>query len=246
MSGAEEANMPGGGATVCLMAGGVRGNRKDSAKQVAEAFERVGCRCPSVAYVGAASGDNRDFLSWVRAWFAAAGAEKTVLAPLCGARADHCEAGKAVRDADIVFVSGGDVEAGMKVLEETGFDRELRSVFASGRPMIGLSAGSIILCRQWVRWPDPLDESRFEPFPCLGIVPILCDTHGESDGWTELRALLGLCRAGTKGYGIQTGGAVVASPSGKVEALWKPLSVFGMAGGRVECLQTALPITPGI
>ncbi len=92
----------------------------------------------------------------------------------------------------MVFISGGDVEAGMEVLEERQILPFLRELFERGKPFFGSSAGSIMLGRQWVRWEDPDDDATANLFPCMGFAPIVCDTHGEAEGWEELRALLRL------------------------------------------------------
>jgi putative ABC transport system permease protein len=49
---------------------------------------------------------------------------------------------------------------------------------------------------------------------------VLCDTHGEEDGWAELHALLRLEGKGAVGYGIRTDAAISVSPAGKVEVLY--------------------------
>ncbi len=62
----------------------------------------------------------------------------------------------------------------------------LRELAEQGKPFIGLSAGSIMLARSWVRWPDSDEEGSAEVFPCLGVAPVYCDTHDEEAGWEEL------------------------------------------------------------
>jgi peptidase E len=225
---------------VFLLAGGIRGRSRSQSAKAAEAFERLGCTRPHVAYVGAASDDNPDFFSWIREWLVSAGARDVRLAPLCGSPGEIGEARSILNGADIVFVSGGDVEAGMSRLSETGMVRELASIFSKGVPFMGVSAGSIMLCREWVRWPDPSDERRIERFPCLGLVDALCDTHGESDGWSELASLLTLCPDGTLGHGIATGGAVCIDSHRRLQPLWKPLHMLRRDRGEV----TRLPDVP--
>ena len=114
----------------------------------------------------------------------------------------------------------------MDRLSATRMTQELVSLFRSGIPFMGLSAGSIMLCREWVRWPDAADNDRVERFPCIGLVDAICDTHGESDGWSELASLLALCPEGTSGYGIPTGGAVCVDSKGNLDPLWKPLHLL--------------------
>ena len=141
-----------------------------------------------------------------------AGAGHVLLAPLCGRRADPEKARKVLSDSDVVFVSGGDVEEGMEVLRRARIARFLRALHRAGKPFLGVSAGSIMLSRLWVRWRDPNDDRSAELFPCLGLAPVLCDTHGEADGWEELKALLALSPTGSLGYGIASGTALVVGP----------------------------------
>ncbi len=212
---------------VILIAGGrgsVRARGPDPLLQAA--VNRAGTARPRVAYVGAASGDNAAFRVMISAMLRKAGAGEVVRAPLCGRKADPALARDALTGADLVFVSGGDVEAGMKVLEEQGMIPFLRRLRRSGKPFLGVSAGSIMLARTWVRWRDPDDEASAELFPCLGFAPVLCDTHGESDGWSELKAALLLRPPGALGYGVVSGSALVAGPGGELSALGGAVHVF--------------------
>ena len=98
---------------------------------------------------------------------------------------------------------------------------------AAGVPFIGLSAGSIMLSRQWIAWSDPDDDATAAPFDCLGFAPLLCDTHAEEDDWNELRALLEFQRPGTRGYGIPSRAMLRVHPDGRTESI----------GGDVVCLE---------
>jgi hypothetical protein len=95
-----------------------------------------------------------------------------------------------------------------------------------GKPFFGISAGSIMLCSQWVHWRDSDDDKSTEPFSCLGFAPVLCDTHAEDEGWNELRTLLSLCPAGTIGYGIPAGGALRVAQNGAVADIGSPAVRF--------------------
>ena len=75
-----------------------------------------------------------------------------------------------------------------------------------------VSAGSIMPARKWVWWRDPHNDKGAEIFPCLGLAPILCVTHGEGGGWEELKTLLTLSPTGAIGYGIPSGAAIVVEP----------------------------------
>ncbi len=198
---------------------------------------------PRVAYVGAASGDNGAFLLFVGGMLKRSGAGRVTLAPLCGRRGSLERALPVLEEADLVFVSGGDVEAGMRVLEETGAGRHLRRLHRAGKPFFGISAGSIMLARQWVRWSDPEDDGTAERFPCLGIAPVLCDTHGEGDDWAELKALLSRCPVGTRGFGIVSGSALVVRDRTSVAALGGEVHVFRRRKGGVARVGDLAPGT---
>lgn len=206
-----------------------------------EALQASGVERPRVAYVGAASGDNPAFRLMTGGMLKKAGAAEVTLVPLCGRRADAEKARAVLRAADIVFMSGGDVEAGMAVLTETRMSAFLRKLFREGKPFLGVSAGSIMLARAWVRWKDPAVESSSEIFPCLGLAPVLCDTHGEGDSWEELRALLALSPVGAIGYGIVSGSAIVVRPGGKVEARGGDVHRFRRRSAGVTQVESLLP-----
>ena len=173
---------------VFLISGGQTMRKRKGPDPLLQAvIRRTGVRRPMISYLGTASGDDDAFRSWVTRLLQKAGAGEVTLAPLCGGRGDP-ERAKVILDAsDLVFISGGDVEEGMRVLVEKEMTGFLRRLYRSGKLFLGVSAGSIMLARKWVRWRDPHNDESAELFPCLGLAPILCDTHGEGDGWEELK-----------------------------------------------------------
>jgi peptidase E len=204
---------------VYLLAGG-RGPRRPTPDPLLElVFRECDVPAPAIAYVGVASGDDRNFFSFITTAFREAGAGKINHARITPARADLRKARETLEAADIIFVSGGDVEAGMAVLHEKDMAGFLAGLYRRGKPFFGLSAGSIMLAREWVRWRDPEDDTTAELFPCLGIAPVVCDTHAEGDNWVELKALLALKENGARGYGIPSGAALKVFPDGRVAAL---------------------------
>jgi peptidase E len=234
-----------------LLAGG-RGSRgKGGDPLLAAALRTAGVDRPSVAYVGTASGDNPAFRVMIGSFLKASGAGPLRLAPLVGRRADPDAAKKVLESSDIVFVSGGDVEEGMNRLADGGMADFLRNLHAEGVPFFGASAGSIMMARSWIRWSDPHEEASAELFPCLGLTPLLCDTHGEADGWSELRALLALCPDGTVGYGIRSGAALICSAHAGgtaaedgLEASGGVVDRFGKRDGVIEVLGGLSPLKP--
>jgi peptidase E len=194
---------------------------------------------PLVAYVGTATDDNRTFYTMIRGMLGVTGA-RMKLARIASPRAKRSEARALLEDCDMVFMSGGDVEHGVKVLRDRDMVQPLASLARAGKPFFAISAGSLMLGREWVRFPHEDDESSAEIFPCLGLVPLHMDAHSEDDGWSELRVLMRLLHArgdvDPVGYGLTRKGALcVTIERGKVEltALGTPIPRFVVRGGKV-------------
>ena len=205
-----------------------------------EALRLAAKDLPSVAYVGAASGDNALFRRMIERLLRGAGAGDVKSVRLCDSCADPQKARRIIEKCDIVFLSGGDVEAGMKVLLENELIDFLRDQYANGKLFFGISAGSIMLAKSWVRWRDHDSESRAELFPCLGFAPIYCDTHGEGDEWDELKALSHLIPDKSMSYGIVSGAALIAQPDGAVRAIGREVHRFRRKGKVVEQLSSLI------
>ncbi len=231
---------PGGPKPVVLIAGDPKSRRKGPDALLRKVVTDAGKLEPSIAYVGVASDDDRGFFRWLSAMFQQAGSGEVRMPRLASSRADVAEARAVLEGSDIVFVSGGDVEAGMAHLERHSLPSFLKDLYRGGKPFFGLSAGSIMLARCWVRWRNPHDDASAEEFPCLDLAPVVCDTHAEEDGWEELRALMKLTANGI-GYGIPAGGALRVDPDGSVSALAKPAQRFTSRSGRVAKLADLTP-----
>lgn len=233
-----------GPASIYLLAGGRSSLRREGDPLLTRILASCGVPHPSIAYVGAASGDNEEFFSMISAYLRKCGAGRVTLAPLADRRRKVENARSILESADMVFISGGDVEAGMKVMEERQIMPFLRGLFEKGKPFFGSSAGSVMLGRQWVRWEDPNDDATASPFPCMGLAPIVCDTHGETEEWEELCTLLRLLPEATAGYGIPTGAGLCVCPDGTLEALGAPVHCYVHRGGsavrRADLPPTAL------
>jgi peptidase E len=220
---------------VYLLAGGRprgRSNRTDTL--IESALKESGIPSPVIAYVGTANGDDTGFFYRMAEAFRETGAKKIVHALISPRGADLKKAKDILKSSDIVFVSGGGVDEGMRVLEEKDMVDFLRDLYRQGKPFFGLSAGSIMLAKEWVRWRDPRDESSAELFPCLDIAPIICDCHDEESGWQELKAALRLEKDNVRGYGIVGGAAIKVFPDSKVEALGDAIPQYIRRGGEVK------------
>lgn len=231
-------------APVFLLAGGPGRRRAGGDPVLEQVFALSGRRAPSIAYVGVASDDDAGFRKWLTARFRASGSGPVTLAAMAAKGDDLGEARRVLEEADIVYVSGGDVEAGMAHLRRCRMEPLLRRLHGAGKPFFGLSAGSIMLARQWVRWSDPDDDDTAGPFSCLGLAPVLCDCHAEADDWVELHALLRLQRGDALGYGIPTGGALAVAPDGSVRAVGAPAVRLSFRAGRISRLADLAPPAP--
>jgi dipeptidase E len=225
---------------IYLLAGGRPGRRR-TPDLIRAVFGESGIVAPKLAYVGTASDDDGWFFNFITKELMRAGAGRVNHALIAPPQADLKKAQKIIASADIVFISGGDVERGMEVLREKGMVDFLLQLYRQGKPFLGVSAGSIMLAREWVRWRDPEDDATAEIFPCLGLAPVICDTHAEEDDWQELKVLLALEPENVKGYGIPSGAAIKVFPNGEVEALGGAASQYIRRGGRVERLTDILP-----
>lgn len=228
-----------------LLAGGHRSNDRDPDFLFRSVFTLLGIRSPRIAYVGAASDDDRGFHRRLAGIMRNAGAGDVTLAPTASRSADLTEARAVLERSDAVFMSGGDVEAGMLTLRDAGMLPILGYLYAQGKTFVGISAGSIMLAEAWVRWHKPDDDSTCEVFPCMGFAPILCDTHAESEDWEELRTLLGLTPGSPLGYGIPTGGGLRIDNGGAPVAMGSPLHRFRRVADRIVALSPLLPASDG-
>jgi len=174
-------------APVYLIAGAGPGTGPRSFRFHDEMLEKIGNAKPLFAYVGAASGDARWFERIIKTMVFGARA-KCAFVRLTDKTLRTSEAKSMLGDADVIFVSGGDVEAGMRVIDERGLAPFFRELHRAGKAFEAVSAGSIMLGEHWVRFADDDDEIG-ERFECLGIVPMSFDAHDEKDGWSELHAL---------------------------------------------------------
>ena len=148
-----------------------------------------------------------------------------------GAVLEAIEEDRGVVDrADLVFVSGGDPTAGAKELQRTEADGWIREASARGVPVMGVSAGAILLGEWWVDWPDDEEDDpeleRTRLVRCIGAVPRhVFDTHDEEGGWEELRTARELLQRRGEScelLGIPTGGALVFDGRGGFEVVGNP------------------------
>jgi cyanophycinase-like exopeptidase len=226
---------------VYLLGGGWSANRRANDLLVREVFRQSGKKSPSVGYVGAANKDDEGFFNRLADMFRENGAGEVSHALLAPDTTDISEAKTILMKSDMVYISGGDVAAGIQMLKERRMANFLDELYHEGKHFFGLSAGSIMLAKEWVCWRDPDDDATAEIFPCMAFAPILCDTHDEEGGWEELKTLLMLEKDGATGYGIATGTALRVFPDGRAEALGGAVHRYVRRGGEVIRISDVMP-----
>jgi peptidase E len=219
---------------VFLLAGGrPRGN--DTTDRLMRAvLDESGKVSPSIAYTGTASGDDSNFFSRMTGMLKMSGAGTISHAVIAPKNADLDKARGILQASDIIFVGGGDVDGGMRVLREKNMLGFLEEIYEHGKVFFGTSAGAIMLAKEWVRWPDPDDTDSAELFSCLNFAPVICDCHDEDGGWQELIAALELKETGTIGYGLSSGTGIKVYSDGSIEALAKPVYKYEREKDRVK------------
>ena len=190
---------------------------------------------PSVAYIGTANGDSTEFFLRMEATLREAGAGQVIQVRLAREDADIRAARAILEAADVVFLSGGEVEDGIYWIVKHGLDGFLRDLHRSGVRFIGVSAGVIMMGTHWVHWDIPEDDSTASLFDCLGLTPLLFDTHGEDEDWVELKAALVLLGEGAVGYGLPGGTMVSADSRGTLVSMEKDYLVFRHDDGKITC-----------
>ena len=191
---------------------------------------------PKVAYVGTANGDNKLFFQFLKRPMVKAGAGQVLLVPIAGKRADTQAAKQILSEADCVFLSGGEVEDGIVPLKKTGLDIFLTELYNRGKPFFGVSAGCIMMERNWVHWEAGNDDGTASLFDCLNFVPMTFDTHCENEDWKELKCALRLMGTDAQGYGLSTNGFYAADSDGLLVSFRNAPAVFRNQGGTiVEC-----------
>lgn len=224
-----------------LLAGGRSTPRGTNDSLIRCVLRESGKKSPSIGYVGTANGDNRDFFNLLAGLFRKNGAGEVRHALLVADNADIFAAKEILAHSDLICIGGGDVDAGMQKLKQKRMVHFLDELYRGCKPFFGLSAGSIMLAQEWIRWRRPDDDATAEPFPCLGLAPLFCDTHDEDSGWVELAALLKFEKEGAIGYGIPAGAALRVFPDGRTEALGGAVHRYVSRSGNVERISDLMP-----
>ena len=217
-----------------LLAGGMPSNPSAIVRMMSQAFREM--QKPQVAYIGTANGDSAVFFHMMKLALKKAGADKVVFVHLAKEKPALDAARSALSKADVVFLSGGEVEDGMNWLKKHGLVDFLKDLYNAGKRFMGVSAGVIMMGSCWVRWDVEGDDSTSELFECLNIIPALFDVHGEEDDWAEIKAALKLLGDGARGYALPSGCLISADSHGTLVNLEREYLVFANEGGSIHVL----------
>ena len=215
-----------------MIAGGRPRDPAIMAAMISHSF--IGIDKPLVAYIGAANNDNLIFFQAMKAILLNAGAKKVNFVHLKKKNPDLEAAKRMLTEADLIFLSGGEVENGMNLLNKCGLTEFLRGLYKNGKGFIGVSAGVIMMGSHWVHWDVEGDDTTSRLFECLGFSPLLFDVHGEDEDWVELKTALKLLGNGSKGYGLPSGSMVSVDSSGELVNLEKEYIVFSNKDGNIN------------
>jgi peptidase E len=150
---------------------------------------------PRALYLGTANGDSeRSQLKFMKA-FGALGCKADTL---CFFPYDmKHDYGAAVREADLIYVGGGNTPAMLAVWRQFGFDTALRDAYEAGTVLAGISAGANCWFERYVTDSVPGGGVR----EGLGFLPGVFCPHLDSEAWREpvVRALDGEVAAAGEG-----------------------------------------------
>jgi len=181
--------------------------------------DQLESRTPEAAYIGASNGDRAEFYSIFQAAMEQASIYEYRLVPCVPSKTDL----EFLLRADIVVLSGGDVEKGWKIMTENGLKDRLVDCFNSGAILIGVSAGAVQLGR--IGWREE-NRSQTEVFPTLGFVPYIVSVHKEDEDWEGLKEFVTFIGDNACGIGVPTGAAAIYHPDHTLQPVRRPVHEF--------------------
>jgi hypothetical protein len=187
---------------------------------------------PKAAYIGASNGDQPEFYSLFLAAMESMEISNCRLVPSQPSREDILF----IENADVILLSGGDVERGWRTFEQNGLKELVPRKRFDGAILMGVSAGAIQLglgCLSNSDQPKQIDMFRFAPF--------YVGAHDEENDWWDLRALVNLSQGDTRAIGIPAGGGAVYQSDGMLEPIRKHLTELTRKSAKItENLLTPL------
>lgn len=169
---------------------------------------------PKAAYIGASNGDQPEFFTLFEAAMESMQISNCRFVPSQPSKEDI----SFLENAELIVLSGGDVERGWQVFKQNGLKELLPRKRFDGAVLLGVSAGAVQLglgCLSNAAQPKPLEMFRFAPF--------YIGAHDEGNDWFDLRALVNLSQSDARAIGLPAGGGAVYFSDGTLEPLRKPL-----------------------
>lgn len=176
-------------------------------------LNHVATSSPKAAYIGASNGDIPDFYQIFFAAMKGIGITDCKMIGRYGKR-DELDF---LAQADVLLLSGGDVDRGWDVLQTTGMLKIVRQRYLEGAVIIGISAGAIQLGQFWREEGADSDLT-----PMAQILPFSVDAHEESSDWKRLKSTTRHGYTKARSYGIPSGGGLVFFPNRQVHAIRYP------------------------
>ncbi|HEY2168841.1 MAG TPA: Type 1 glutamine amidotransferase-like domain-containing protein [Candidatus Angelobacter sp.] len=179
---------------------------------------------PKAAYIGASNGNQPEFYNLFQAAMEAMGISNCRAVPSQPSKEDI----SFIEEADLILLSGGDVEWGWRTFEQNGLKELVPRKRFDGAILMGVSAGAVQLglgCLSNSAQPKQIDMFRFAPF--------YVGAHDEENDWWDLRALVNLSQTDTRAIGIPAGGGAVYQSDGTLEPIRKHLTELTRESARI-------------
>ncbi|MFK8101571.1 MAG: Type 1 glutamine amidotransferase-like domain-containing protein [Saprospiraceae bacterium] len=171
---------------------------------------------PSVVYIGASNGDVPDFFEIFQAGMQNLGLKNCTHVK---ASFDATEQ-KALREADLILLSGGDPRLGWEVMEAQGMIEIIRQKYLTETVLMGVSAGAIQLA--WELCSEDGETTQ----PMFQFAPFLVDVHDEDQDWRRLKQSIKQSPSMKRGLGICKQSGLIYHDDQTLEMLGKPAHEF--------------------
>jgi cyanophycinase len=168
------------------------------------------------AYIGASNGDLPEFYDLFVAAMENIGIRNCRMIRSTFSKEDQ----DFLETADIVLLSGGDVERGWNIFEATGLKKAISRKYEEGTILIGISAGAMQLGLCGYRDEEVQEEQVFDTFQ---FIPYIIGVHEEKSDWETLSKIILTKKGYVNGIGIPTGGGMIYHADKTVEPIRFPL-----------------------
>jgi len=181
---------------------------------------------PKAAYIGASNDDQPDYYELFKAGMEGIGIRDCQMI-----RASFPAAGAAfMEEADLILLSGGDVETGWNAFQQNGFAEALVRRYYNGALLIGVSAGAVQLGWGAARVGNDSSVGLLETFR---LVPYIIGAHEEKNGWKELIKLVVEMKGALRGLGIPSGAGAIYRPGDSIEPVRHSLFEYFLSGNSI-------------